>query len=240
MVLNDMEKRGSGMIITDRLANESGRDYALRIIKKNIVSLQLAPGSKINDQEIAAKLGLSRTPVREALIELSKVSIVVMYPQRGSFVAPIDYQLMEEAYFMREMLECGVVDRCCTMRDQSVFDPLYEILALQQFYLDNRNPDKLMELDNDFHKKLFEIAGVPHVFTILSGLTIHFDRIRSLSYRSVKIVKAVSAHRAILAAISEQNSDMAVRLMREHLGYFQAEREELMSGFPQYFVKKYE
>ncbi len=225
------------MIISDRLPNESARDYALRIIKHNIVSLQLVPGNKISDQEMAAELGLSRTPVREALIELSKSSIIQMYPQKGSIVAPLDYQLMEEAYFMRETLECGVVERCCKINDPQVFEPLQEIIALQQFYLDNRNPDKLMELDNAFHKKLFEIAGFPHVFTTLSSMTIHFDRIRRLSYQSVTIVKAVSAHRAILAAISEQNSTMAVRLMKEHLGYFQAEQEELMSKFPQYFAK---
>jgi len=228
------------MTVSDRLPRESARDYAMRMLRSNIVSLQLAPGSKINDQEIAAELGLSRTPVREALIELSKSSIIHMYPQKGSFVAPLDYTLMQEAYFMRETLECGVVERCCAISDSSVFEPLWEILALQQFYLDNRNPAKLMELDNAFHKKLFEVVGFPHVHTILSSLTIHFDRIRSLSYQSVQNVKSVSAHREILTAIQERNTSLAVKHMKEHLGYFYFEQEELMAKFPQYFSSTFE
>ena len=101
------------MRITERLGHESGRDYALRIIKDNIISLELAPLGRVNDREIAAELGLSRTPVREALLELAKVDIIYMYPQRASIIAPIDYDMMEEAYAMREILECAVVERCC-------------------------------------------------------------------------------------------------------------------------------
>ena len=78
------------MHVTERLAHESGRDYALRIIKDNIISLELAPQSRVNDREIAAELGLSRTPVREALLELAKVDIVQVNPQRGSIIAPND------------------------------------------------------------------------------------------------------------------------------------------------------
>lgn len=226
------------MTISERLPHESARDYALRIIKNNIISLQLAPGSRINDQEIAAELGLSRTPVREALIELSKVSIIQMYPQKGSIMMPLDYSLMREAYLMREILECGVMDLCCQITDPQVFEPLRATITLQQFYLDNRNPDKLMELDNEFHKKLFEIVGLSHVYTSLNSLTIHFDRIRRLSYQSVENIKAVSAHSAILAAIQEQNAKMAVQLMKEHLGYYHVEQDELMTKFPQYFEKQ--
>ena len=64
------------MKLSNRLPRESGRDYALRTIKENIVSLELAPGSQISENALAAEMGLSRTPVREALIELSKVEIV--------------------------------------------------------------------------------------------------------------------------------------------------------------------
>ena len=69
------------MHITERLPRETGRDYALRILKDNIVRLELEPGSMVSENELASELGLSRTPVREALIELSKVNIVEIYPQ---------------------------------------------------------------------------------------------------------------------------------------------------------------
>ena len=72
------------MHISERLPRESSRDYALRIIKDNIISLRLEPGSQISENELATEMGLSRTPVREALIELAKVKIIETYPQRKS------------------------------------------------------------------------------------------------------------------------------------------------------------
>lgn len=223
------------MRVKERLAHESGRDYALRIITENIISLELEPKSRVNDRELAAELGLSRTPVREALLELAKVDVVQMYPQRASIIAPIDYDIMEEAYSMREILECAVVERCCQLESTNVLEPLEENLILQEFYLENRSPDKLMELDNAFHKMLFTAVKMPHVHSLMGTITIHFDRVRRLSYQTVKEVKTVSAHRAILSAIRERDSDKAVELMRTHLRNYTVEKEELTLKYPQYF-----
>ena len=84
------------MKVTERYPRETGRDYALRIIKDNIIRLELPPGALISENELAAELGLSRTPVREALIELSKVSVIEIQPQKKSVVALIDYDLIED------------------------------------------------------------------------------------------------------------------------------------------------
>lgn len=223
------------MHVTERLAHESGRDYALRVIKENIISLELEPKSRVNDRELAAELGLSRTPIREALLELAKVDIVQMYPQRASIIAPIDYDIMEEAYSMREILECAVVERCCRIESQEELEPLEENLKLQEFYLESRAADKLMMLDDEFHRQLFVAAKMPHVHSLMGNITIHFDRVRRLSYQTVKEVKTVGAHREILEAILERDSEKAVKLMRKHLDYT-VEKEELMSRYPQYFA----
>ena len=71
------------MKIADRHPRENGRDYAMRVIRDGIISLELEPGSVISDRELATEMNLSRTPVREALLELAKVKIVEIYPQRG-------------------------------------------------------------------------------------------------------------------------------------------------------------
>lgn len=223
------------MHVTERLAGENGRDYALRVIKENIISLELEPKSRVNDRELAAQLGLSRTPVREALLELAKVDIVQMYPQRASIIAPIDYDIMEEAYAMREILECAVVERCCQMASPEELKPLEENLKLQEFYLENRAADKLMELDDEFHRKLFVAAKMPHVHSLMGNITIHFDRVRHLSYQTVKEVKTVSAHRAILDAVLRRDSKEAVELMCRHLRNYTVEKEELIRCYPQYF-----
>ena len=97
------------MILLKRNANETNRDYALRVIKENIINLEIQPGSLLGEQQVADQLGLSRTPVHEAFLELSKTRIVEIYPQRGSFVSLIDMSLVEEAAFMRRTLEIAII-----------------------------------------------------------------------------------------------------------------------------------
>ena len=109
------------MRVLERLARETGREYALRVLKENIVGLDLLPGSMLSENEIASCLNLSRTPVREAFIELSKVKIVEIYPQKGSVVSLIDYNMVEEARFMRYAGK-----RCCRTgmsEDHAGLDP---------------------------------------------------------------------------------------------------------------------
>ena len=77
---------------------------------------------------------------------------------------------------------------------------------------------------------------MPHVHSLMGNITIHFDRVRRLSYQTVKEVKTVSAHRAILDAVLHRDSEKAVSLMRKHLGNYTVEKEELMSRYPQYFI----
>ena len=101
------------MHIAERLSGETGRDYAMRVLKDNIIRLELEPGSIISDRELAAGMNLSRTPVREAFLELAKVKIVEIYPQRGTMVSFIDYNLVEEARFIRSVLEVAVVRLAC-------------------------------------------------------------------------------------------------------------------------------
>lgn len=223
------------MHIKERCDHESGRDYALRVIKDNIISLDLEPKSRVSDKELASALGLSRTPVREALLELAKVDIIQMFPQRASIIAPIDYDVMEEAYSMREILECAVVERCCQLDTIDALNDLEENIKLQQFYLENRSAEKLMELDNAFHRMLFTAVKMPHVHSIMGRFTIHFDRVRSLSYQTVKEIKTVEAHREILTSIIAHDSNLAVALMRKHLRNYTVEKEELMKKYPQYF-----
>lgn len=85
------------MFKEEQKPNETARDYAFRILRENIVSLKLKPGAAVSEKELADELGISRTPVREALIELSKMRVVEIFPQKKSKIALIDLELVEEA-----------------------------------------------------------------------------------------------------------------------------------------------
>ena len=225
----------SGMINLEKIPGESARDYASRFLTKNIVSMELKPGTVLSENELAKEMGISRTPLREALIDLNRSLVVETIPQKGSFVSLIDPDLVEEARFIREVLDLSVIEIACHIATEEDILNLEANVKLQEFYLENRAPDKLMELDNEFHKQLFIAANMPHVHSFMGNITIHFDRVRHLSYQTVKEVKTVSAHRAILDAVLARDSQKAVALMRKHLGNYTVEKDELMSRYPQYF-----
>ena len=214
------------MRVLERLARETGREYALRVLKENIVGLDLLPGSMLSENEIASCLNLSRTPVREAFIELSKVKIVEIYPQKGSVVSLIDYNMV---------LESAVVELVCQKITPDWIRKLEENVTLQQFHLDNHRPERLLELDNEYHQMLFEIAEKTQVFVLMESISIHYDRVRSLALKAIKDIKTVDDHRMILKAVSEGNAEEAKRLMEKHLNRYKVDRETMESAYPQYF-----
>lgn len=222
------------MKLTERGAKETGRDYALRMIKDNIIRLELSPGSLISENELAAEMGLSRTPVREALIELSKVKIIEVHPQKRSVVAPIDCDLVEEACFLRHILECEVIKLVCDMATQEDIEVLRENIRLQNFYLGN-NYESLMNLDNDFHAMLYSIAKKTQVYDMMRNLSIHFDRVKHIALVSVTNSKIVADHEALLALIEAKDKESASDLIKKHLERYSIDTEVIRKTHPQYF-----
>lgn len=229
------------MNITPKNVDETGRAYALRILKQNISDTTLRPGTLLSENELSKMLGLSRVPVREALIELSKSDIIEILPQRGSRVALIDLKLVEEAGFFRRTLECAVVKLVCEkaagkeLSDDFVL-ALKANLNLQDFYLENPAPDKLMELDNEFHHLLFSCVDKERCYRMCCDMGIHFDRIRHLALHTVKELKIVGDHHDIFSAIRDGASDIAYALMAAHLTRFEIDEKLIKNEYPEYFV----
>ncbi|MEH2939231.1 GntR family transcriptional regulator [Oscillospiraceae bacterium 44-5] len=223
------------MRLSERMPRESGRDYALRNIKANIVNLELVPGSQISENELAVEMGLSRTPVREALIELSKVEIIESHPQRKSTVSLIDYDLVEESRFMRNLLECAVVELVCEMAGPMDVERLNANIRLQSFYLDGTYTNELMALDNQFHGMLFEIAKKSRIFELIQNIAIHFDRVRGMALSSVKDLKVVQDHQELVEFIRQRDAKAARELMEVHLNRYKIDAAEIRETYPQYF-----
>ncbi len=219
----------------DKLATETAREYALRAIKENIISLDLAPGTGISENEIAGFLGVSRTPVRESIQELNKASIIEIYPQRGSYVSLIDSKYVDEAVFLRRVLDTAVIEEACDMATEADIAKLEENVALQEFYLQNLSADKIYVLDNEFHKMIYTAAQKETVHAMRSAVMIHFDRVRSLSMMTVKDTKIVNDHRQMLEAIKSKDKELAKQLVEKHLNRYRIDEEEIRALHPEYF-----
>ena len=223
------------MRLTPRDPRETGREYALRTIKDNIVRLELAPGSFVSENELAAEMGLSRTPVREALIELAKVKIIEITPQKRSVVAYIDYDMVEEARFMRNVLECAVVELACQKALVSQILQLENNVQLQRFHLEHGNYGGIMELDIQFHELLFQIAQKPQVYTMIQHISIHFDRVRNMALGSVKDMNIVEDHAQIVEALMNRDAEKARTIMEQHLNRYKFDEQAIREAYPQYF-----
>lgn len=223
------------MVAIDKLPTETAREYAMRAIRENIISLDLAPGTGISENEIAGFLGISRTPVRESIQELSKASIIEIYPQRGSYVSLIDSQYVEEAVFLRRVLDTAVIEAACDMATEADIEKLEENVALQEFYLQNLSTEKIYMLDNEFHKMIYTAAKKETIHAMRSTIMIHFDRVRSLSMMTVKDTKIVNDHRMMLEAIKSKDKELAKQLVEKHLNRYRIDEAELIEKHPEFF-----
>ncbi len=223
------------MIVKKRYGRETGREYALRILKENIVMLELEPGSRISENELAAEIGVSRTPIREALIELSKSKIIKIYPQKGSYVSLIDWELVEEALFMRLTLEKAVVRLACEGVTDEKMQELEKNVKLQKFYIENNEAGELLELDNQFHKELFAITNKIHIYRLMGGMMLHFDRLRALRTKAIDQRYVIADHLEILEAIKNKKPSEGEAIMERHLTRHIIDEKIVMETYPQYF-----
>jgi DNA-binding GntR family transcriptional regulator len=223
------------MRVGERLPKETARDYAMRVIVHNIISLDLEPGSMVSENELSLELGVSRTPIREALLELCKSRIIDVLPQKGSRVALIDYDIVEESRFLRFVLETTVVEIVAETSSKLDFSKLTELLDLQYFYLQNGNPAKLLELDDQFHSELFRLCNKEWTFSIIHSTSTHFDRVRSMSLNTLRDTKIVEDHDAILRALKSGSAPNAKKLMTKHLTRYKIDEEAIRSKYPDYF-----
>ncbi|MFI3250394.1 MAG: GntR family transcriptional regulator [Eubacteriales bacterium] len=224
------------MVIDERIPRETGREYALRNLKKNIVHLHLEPGAKVSEVELATKLGLSRTPVREALLELAKVNIVQVFPQRGSAISKINHKEVEEAIFMRNTLECAIAELCCDVATPEDINKLEEILKYHEFCSEELNSkDKCFEQDQAFHCALFEIAEKPQVYVSMRNLSIHLDRMCALTLSEVTQDRVIQDHRTIFEGIVQKDKVKSRESMYCHINRAHAFEETFSEQFPHYF-----
>lgn len=224
------------MKIDEKKSGETARQYAYRTLRENIISLDLEPGSPFNDIEVSQMIGISRTPVREAVIQLSEESrIIEIFPQRGMRIALIDVELVEESRFLRQVLEKAAAQLACELADEEDIRWLDENVRLQEFYLEGGSPDRLLELDNEMHRKLFTICRKELTYHMCQRLAIHYDRIRSLAVATVKDHKIIEDHKKLVEAIRLRDSKYAVETMEKHLNRWMMNQQMFRSQYPGYF-----
>lgn len=202
-----------------------------------IVSMQIKPGNALNEKALTERFGVSRTPVREALIRLVEDGLVNIYPQSGTFVAPIPISLIPEAVVIRKALEGATVEKaaqCATEQDVARLD---DILALQRFLGDRQDMNGFHEADEAFHEAIARIADYSGIWDYLKPVKVQIDRARRMTLPALgRMEHVIGEHAIIRDAIAAHDVQAACEAMRIHLGAVIPDVEQLRSAYPDWFI----
>ncbi|MBP1989133.1 GntR family transcriptional regulator [Paenibacillus eucommiae] len=221
-----------------KLGKGLNRDYVYDIVKQNILTLKFEPGIMISEKDIAEKLEVSRTPTREAFIKLAEEGLIVIYPQKGSFVSLIDMDQVEEARFVRETMEVAILKIACDIFTENDLIDLEVLISQQKIYSEHKNYEKLHELDEEFHRTIFIKCGKNRIWVLIQQMLSHYKRFRNLLlavYFDWEII--IQQHTWIVQYIREHNFELAEKELRVHVKS-RFEKDALLQKYPNFFLQQ--
>jgi DNA-binding GntR family transcriptional regulator/NAD(P)-dependent dehydrogenase (short-subunit alcohol dehydrogenase family) len=206
-------------------------------LRASIVSLQRTPGQRLSEAELARELGVSRTPVREAIIQLRADGLVEVTPQLGSFVSKISVRDVREAQFAREALECAAIRLAARHIDAAAAEPLRQNVASQRAAQASADLEQFYRLDEAFHRELVAISGHPGISELLDRSRAHLNRLRRLSLPVPDVIEElIDQHSAVVQALERHDADQAEASLRHHLRGVYRVLAPLRDAHPDYFV----
>jgi DNA-binding GntR family transcriptional regulator len=207
-----------GLTSTISRSSEPIAHQVMADLRRAIVTMRIAPGEMLSEQEIAKKLGVSRQPVREAFIKLGEAGLLRVLPQRGTLVVKISRKAVEDARFIREALECAVAREAARLVTPAQAAALSGNLTRQRKAAKSQNTEAFFALDEEFHRLLAEAAQRPAAWSVVEDVKSQMDRVRFLSLPdATPLAVLVLQHRAILLAVKDRDEAKAVVAMRAHL-----------------------
>jgi GntR family transcriptional regulator, rspAB operon transcriptional repressor len=199
-----------------RTATASAKIYA--DLRAELVSLQRRPGEVISEAEIALSYGVSRTPVREAILKLSDEGLLEIFPQSGIFVSRIPVAALPEAILIRKALEATTAQLAAERATSSQILALHSILQRQREANAVGDSDAFHRADEMFHATIAEVAGYPGIWTLIQQVKVHVDRYRRLTLpQAGRIGRVIAEHEAILDAIEAHDPRAARTAIEFHL-----------------------
>ncbi len=223
-----------------RLTGDRLSDGVYTELSEAIRSLELPPGTKLSEPTLAARLGVSRVPVREAIARLADQRLVTVTPQVGTRVAPILMSEVENACFIRSSLEAGALRQAIARGADLDLGPdlgeLHGILAENRAYFDVGDAEGFFATDELLHQAVFALAGVPQVWDVVRGVKVHLDRLRHLHLpHAMASSDIIDEHTQIVEALDRGDAQGGEAVIRRHAYRIIADSGELRVQYPEYF-----
>ena len=211
---------------TSEPAHRSRAERVYAQLKQDVADFKLVPGDRFTENELSERLGVSRTPVREALLRLQQEGWVEVLFRNGWRVLPFDFDQFEQLYDLRMVLETAAVQRLCA-DDRHVDNALLErIAAIWLVPVAARSSDvkQVAQWDEEFHCSLVAAAGNAEMTRVHRDVTERIRIIRRLDFtQQARIAATYEEHGKILRAIQRKRADQAALLLRAHIQTSQTE-----------------
>ena len=207
-------------------------------LKYDIMNFKLLPGDTISAQKVALRYDVSRTPAREAIVNLEKEGLLKIIPQSGTYVACINCRRSEQEWFVRKSLEIGMVDAIFEHASDEVLDKMTELNNRLINYNEQVESVPRIEIDNAFHELIYECSGEQLANNIIQTQMSHYNRIRYLA----ELNSAISArtngeHEMLIEAIRNKDKRKYLRVIKLHVSRIFVELEKLKGKYPEYFER---
>lgn len=210
-----MENKDVQKEVTDKY---SLRGRVFNRIREDILSGKYAENEELKENTIGIELGVSRTPVREALRQLELEGLVNIIPNKGAYVTGISEKDMHDIYVIRSYLEGLCARWACEHITEHQIEAMEEVLYLSDFHMNKKHYEQIVELDSKFHELVYQASGSKILEHELRDFHHYVQRLRKITLsRKERVEKSTAEHMAILDAIKQRDGDLAEKLAHEHI-----------------------
>ncbi len=205
-------------------------DLIYRELHRDIVSMRLKPNSKISEKDLLEHFGVSRTPLREAVLRLADEGLVNVFPQAGTFVAPIPVRLLQESILIRKALETVIAETATRLAGAADIRAIDANLAELEARLQSGDLSEFHQIDSEFHRLIGRISGLGTVMATIEHVRAQIDRYRLLTLpQAGRLTRVIAEHRAVRDAIAAGDAAAAGAAMALHIGQMLDEVEVLQN-----------
>lgn len=192
-------------------------DQVFEHIERDILSGKYERGEIITESKLSAELGVSRTPIREALRRLEQEHLIEE-SGKGSIVIGISEKDLEDIFLIRKQLECLAASMAAKNHTDEQLAELKETLELQEFYVTKADTEHVKYMDNKFHRILYKLTGSTVFYDTLVPLHRKIQKYRRASLQSKsRAAESVLEHRRVYEAIASRDGDLAAKTVLEHI-----------------------
>ena len=194
------------------------RELVLDAIREAIINGTLKPRERLMEIQLAEELGVSRTPVREALRKLELEGFIVMVPRKGAYVADISFKDIADVFEIRAALEALAAGLAAERITDEELEEMERLVAEKAEAIANQDMEKLIKVDTMFHEAIYKASRNQRLTSIISNLREQIQRYRtsSLAYPG-RMQRSLEEHRSIVEAIQSRDSQIAQQVAREHI-----------------------